>query len=870
MRPIWRGKLGATDVDRQNGKSLRHVVVQLSREERAFLFMGTDQALAQVTQLILHLFAIRDVAKNTESSDHTAGGIALGDAREVLDPLFPLVRMKKSILEGDLGHTPVVQLFANAQHTFAVRGMQMFEPELQDLKTEFLFGRNATDVAHPVVDIGDAIAKANLVKPESGEVGARLRSHLGLENPTRHLLPIQRSGEQLAKHAETRDKVLRPLGFPFRCVEDHDVADDSPDLDRKREGRPDRHLNPLLTLNIRLWGKFVHAGYTNRHAFYKQLMIRPGEYRSEVDIRGYRRNPLGVGRHADVHDLQVCTHGKEGAAVDVEEAPDAFQGLFYGQVNLFRRSRKKRGGRIGNKRLELKTALALLGGGLLLIEHRHSSIIYNSVCIGEGEIPPQRNVPSPAKSSCRADAEAQEPIELDPVAGFVHSHSSGDDKDGTSTLPMSRQRSQRGIRLSRMRFLFPILLCVLLVALGPRAAKAQTIASDSTSSTAVSDSAVVAADSTAAQVPPRDIMDVLNERILHRPIKTELTGTLSTGLEWALLPSISYNPVYGLAVGATVSGAGRVGIRSKRYSQLSISGNYSTNGQIQAQVRGDMFSGSDNYLLKVDFRYLDTQRSTWGLGPAEAAQEEYPMDFKLLRAYATIYRRASGPVFIGLGYHYDEFLDIVDTRANAGESTPFVEYSGGAVARTVASGFSLNVLGDTRDNLVNPASGYYLSGSFRDFSESIGSDKNWQELWIEMRVYPHLPNHSQNVLGFWLYTWLTFGETPYLNLPSNGWDTNGRGARGYLQGRIRGSDQVYIESEYRRTLTRDGLFGVVAFLNATSTAEPETGVLGRVDWGGGVGLRVKFNKNSNTNLVIDHGWGRVGSKGFFFGMSETF
>jgi hypothetical protein len=365
-------------------------------------------------------------------------------------------------------------------------------------------------------------------------------------------------------------------------------------------------------------------------------------------------------------------------------------------------------------------------------------------------------------------------------------------------------------------------------------------------------------------------MDVLNERILHRPVQTELTGTLKSGLQWAFLPTFSYNPVYGLAVGAMVSGAGRTGGRSTRYSQLAISGNYSTTGQLQAQVRGDMFSGSENYLLKMDFRYLDTKRSTWGLGPATGSQEEYPMKFKLLRAYATVYRRVSGPVFVGVGYHYDKFLDIVDERAESGESTPFTVYSGGALSSTVSTGVSLNVLGDTRDNLVNPSSGYYLSGSFRNYVAALGSDYNWQEMWVEMRVYPHLPSHSRNVLGFWLYNWVTFGDAPYLNLPSNGWDTYGRGARGYLQGRIRGKGQIYFETEYRRTLTRDGLWGFVTFLNATGTTELESGVFGRTDWGGGIGLRVKFNKHSNANLAIDHGWGDLGSKGFFLGMSEVF
>ncbi len=371
-------------------------------------------------------------------------------------------------------------------------------------------------------------------------------------------------------------------------------------------------------------------------------------------------------------------------------------------------------------------------------------------------------------------------------------------------------------------------------------------------------------------VPQRDVFDLL-DRVLNKRVEPQVDITPRTGLQWAILPTFSYNPVYGAAFGAMVSAAGRRGSEEARYSQLSISGNISTTGQVQFQVRGDVFSPGEDFLFKGDFRYLDTERSTWGLGPVYSNQQEYPMSFLLNRFYATVLRRISGPVYLGIGYHFDEFSDIDDTRANAGEATPFSDYSAGVPTKTSASGMSLNLLADMRDNVVNPSRGYYLSWSFRDYLADLGSDESWQELWIEARVYPHVPKRSQNVLAFWMYGWMSFGPAPYLNLPSNGWDTYGRGARGYFAGRIRGQNQLYIEAEYRRALTRDGLWGLVFFVNTTSTAQPEVdGTFGDPDPGGGIGLRVKFNKHTNTNLTLDHGWGREGSKGFFLGMTEVF
>ena len=107
-------------------------------------------------------------------------------------------------------------------------------------------------------------------------------------------------------------------------------------------------------------------------------------------------------------------------------------------------------------------------------------------------------------------------------------------------------------------------------------------------------------------------------------------------------------------------------------------------------------------------------------------------------------------------------------------------------------------------------------------------------------------------------------------LPNTGSDPYSNTGRGYIQGRFRGSDMVYIEGEYRFSLTPNGLIGGVVFANAESFTEPTNNQFQVVAPGWGGGIRVKLNKYSRTNLAIDYGFGLGGSQGLFVNLGEVF
>ena len=113
--------------------------------------------------------------------------------------------------------------------------------------------------------------------------------------------------------------------------------------------------------------------------------------------------------------------------------------------------------------------------------------------------------------------------------------------------------------------------------------------------------------------------------------------------------------------------------------------------------------------------------------------------------------------------------------------------------------FSLQIMHDSRDNPVNAYKGNYLNLAFRVNPVAFGSTQNSTMLYYEYRTYINV-NKSipRNLIAFWLWgVSVTSGRLPYLALPAITWDTYNRSGRGYIQGRFRGDNMIYGESEFR-------------------------------------------------------------------------
>jgi len=396
-------------------------------------------------------------------------------------------------------------------------------------------------------------------------------------------------------------------------------------------------------------------------------------------------------------------------------------------------------------------------------------------------------------------------------------------------------------------------------------------------------------------VNPVDLIDVIRD--LFNKKGAPRSDSLVQGVRnVSLLPIIGYGPANGYVIGAAVGISSLLGDpKTTQLSSALMSLSITTKDQVLLCLRSSIFLPGNKWYIPGDIRFLIFTQPTYGLGiyglnstvtfgiggiDVSKSVLEQPMSFNYVRIYETAVKEIFPFWYAGLGVNIDIHEKIQDESLKLDTPNPVITsnyfYSvvhGFDPTHYSTNGLSLNIIEDSRDNPINAYKGFYANMRFRVNEKIFGSSQNSTMLFYDFRHYiPLNKNRPGTVLAFW--TWgefVTSGNVPYLALPAIGWDTYGRSGRGYVQGRFRGVNMVYGETEYRQPISRNGLFGAVAFLNVTTASNTTTGqtLFNSLAPGYGIGLRINMNKKDRTNICIDYGRGRS-SSGLYFNIQETF
>ncbi len=369
--------------------------------------------------------------------------------------------------------------------------------------------------------------------------------------------------------------------------------------------------------------------------------------------------------------------------------------------------------------------------------------------------------------------------------------------------------------------------------------------------------------------PQQDVIDVAHALLPRwKRIVPHQEMTLNTGGKFVwVIPQLGYT----LQTSLLAQVLANVAFRQPEANVSLVIGTatYTLDKQMILSFTSQIWSKKNRFLWIGDWRVMHYPQNSYGLGVTNTLPtQKVNMDYQYLRVYQTVLKRFAPNFYAGLGYALDLHWDIVTKNAGLELVEPSTQ---GMVGRSVSSGLVARLLYDNRANLINATQGFYASLQYRPNLRLLGSDNTYQSLQIELKKFIRLSPHSENVLAFWSYNALTLsGISPYLDLPSTGWDTYGNTGRGFIQGRFRGNNLLYFETEYRFGLTRNRLLGGVVFANAQTVNEVRSGQFERVVPAAGAGLRLNMNKISRTNFCIDYAFGADGSQGLFFNLGEVF
>ncbi len=365
----------------------------------------------------------------------------------------------------------------------------------------------------------------------------------------------------------------------------------------------------------------------------------------------------------------------------------------------------------------------------------------------------------------------------------------------------------------------------------------------------------------------KDLMDVL-VKLFNSKAKTSEEKKLN----FSFVPAAGYAMHTGWAGMLT----GNVGFYNggnanglQKISSVLMDVTYTENRQIMVPLYANIWTKGNKYNILIDHRFIKYPSKVFGLEDQRDIADGYFVDYNGMKLHQTVLRNLSPNFYVGLGYYFDALWNVRELDPPAGFKTAFQEY--GIQNKNTAAGPVFQILYDSRLNTINPLNGMYASVAYRNNLKWMGSDTHWQSLQLDLRKYVRFPAHSNNTLAFWNLNWFTLnGRPPFLMLPSNGWDDSYNSGRGYIQGRFRGRNMLYAETEYRFNITQNGLLGATMFINGQTYSSNTFSNYNPVKIGYGLGLRIKLNKFSGANICIDYGFGKNGSRGFAVNLGEIF
>ncbi|MGQ1784027.1 MULTISPECIES: hypothetical protein [unclassified Saccharicrinis] len=294
-----------------------------------------------------------------------------------------------------------------------------------------------------------------------------------------------------------------------------------------------------------------------------------------------------------------------------------------------------------------------------------------------------------------------------------------------------------------------------------------------------------------------------------------------------------------------------------RPSNIAPSVMYSTSGMYEFKFASNFFT-KNNWHIRNRWLYQWMPDKFYSIGNFANKDVYSDIELKKLEFTGKVMKGITEKVFLGINYDVG-VLDVKDV--GIGLLNNGVEgYEGGNII-----GFGPIVSHDTRNNIVYPNKGSYISFDYTYYPKSIG-DFSFSSLTFDARKFFDL-GKKERVLATQIYLKSADGDVPFFRLPVLGGKRFFRGVSHPYK--YMDKNMLYLQAAYRSHLV--WRFGYEVFTGAGNIFNKWNSTLFEdVHVMAGLGLRIRVIEKEKLNFRFDYGLATNGDSGFFFTLGEAF
>lgn len=335
-----------------------------------------------------------------------------------------------------------------------------------------------------------------------------------------------------------------------------------------------------------------------------------------------------------------------------------------------------------------------------------------------------------------------------------------------------------------------------------------------------------------------------------------------------LAPVVAYEPATHMqfGIGTKLLFKFKNSTPETRTSNLPMSVRYTMRNQFILATDFTFFTNEEKYLIKGKSRLLKYPFTYFGKGNLTQEKNKLEISTNSFLFEPLVLRRIYDNLFLGGGIRYNSIWNasLLDHDNASQTSSEFAKS-----LNNLSSGLELAINYDSRDNVLNALSGYFVMLSHGFYNKAFGGDNRFGITNFNARGYYKLWDNRLDVLAVEFYSRFTDGNVPAIEFSGLG----GRERlRGYQERRFNDNHAVFLQTEYRwQMLERLGMVFFTGAGDVFSNISDDI-TLQNLKVSLGTGLRLKIVKSENLNIRMDYGFGLGPSPdhNFYLGIAEAF